>query len=253
MKFKIGMLAALAALAFPFAAQAQNTNSYESLNVSCESGAECSDFGVNFQEEGNKVAQTRRTRTRRTRSSSSDSKAFAGATLGVFFPSEIDDSIIDPGTGFGGSIFGGYKFTDLIAAEAEASLAFGGSDFEEPGGDEIDGSYTLFSLLVGPRFTYTIDETNDRSLYVFATPSIGFGVIDIGDDVGDLIEDAGTDSSGSGFAIQGKIGAGYPVSDKLDIIGQAKYTNIFSAIEVADGDDEGIDSFAIEAGASYNF
>ena len=168
MKLKISILVALAVIAFPFAAQAQDTNSYESLNVSCESGAECSDFGVNFKQEGDTVAQTRRTRTRRTRRSSDDSKAFVGGTLGVFFPSEIDDSIIDPGTGFGGSVFGGYKFTDLIAAEAEASLAFGGSDDEDVNGNEVDGSYTLFTLLVGPRFTYTIDQGNDRSFYVFS-------------------------------------------------------------------------------------
>jgi len=252
MKFKITMLAALAVLAIPFAAQAQETQSYESLKVSCESGAECQDFGVNFQQ-GDEVAQTRRTRTRRTRRSSSDSKAFAGATLGLSFPGEIDDSIIDPGTGFGGSIFGGYNFTDLISAEAEASLGFGSNDEEVAGGQEIDGSYTLFTIFVGPRFTYTIDKGNDRSPYVFATPSIGFGALNIGDDVGDRIEDAGTDSSGGGFGIQGKIGAGYPVSDKLDLIGQAKYSRIFSIVEVADGDDEGLGTFGIDAGLSYKF
>ena len=252
MKFKTTVLAVIAALAFPFAAQAQDTQSYESLNVSCESGAECSDFGVNFQE-GEEVAQTRRTRTRRTRRRSSDSKAFAGATLGLSFPGEIDDSIIDPGTGFGGSIFGGYKFTDLISAEAEASLAFGGNDFEVAGGDEIDGSYTLFTLLVGPRFTYSVNKSNDKSFYVFATPSIGFGSLNIGDDVGDQIEDAGGDSSGSGLALQGKVGAGYPISDKLDLIGQAKYSRILSIVEVADGDDEGLGTFGIDAGISYKF
>ena len=51
MKFKISLLAALLVAAFPFAAKADDTNSYESLKVSCASGAECGDFGVNFQEE----------------------------------------------------------------------------------------------------------------------------------------------------------------------------------------------------------
>ena len=262
MKFKISILAALAAIAFPVAAQAQDTNGYDSLKVSCESGAECSDFGVNFQEQGDTVAQTRRTRTRRTRSSS-DSKIYLGGTLGLFFPSDVEDTVIDPGTGLGGSVYGGYKFTDLISADAEALLAFGGNDIDDvtstaagiPATEEIDGAYTLFSVFLNPRFTYTFDKGNDKSPYVFASPGVGIGRINIRGDVGDEIDDADGDSSGSGFALQGKIGGGYPFTDKLDVIGQARYANIFNVVERpqlgGNTEDEGISYFGIELGLNY--
>ena len=264
MKLKISILAALAAIAFPVAAQAQDTNGYDSLNVSCESGAECSDFGVNFQEQGDTVAQTRRTRTRRTRSSN-DSKIYVGGTLGLFLPGEIDDyevevedtfQQVDPGTGFGGSLYGGYKFTDLISVDAEGLLYFGNAD-------PLDGSYTSLGFFVNPRFTYTLDKTNDKSIYLFASPGIGIGNINFGGDTGDLLEEEeDIDDSGTGFAIQGKVGAGYPITEKLDIIGQARYTNIFSVVDVpevaADGqltgesDSKSLGTFGIELGVNYD-
>jgi opacity protein-like surface antigen len=269
MNIKTAVLAIILATGFPLAAQAQDTKDYESLKVSCQSGVECNNFKVNFQEQGDKIAQTRRTRTRRTRSSSSsvDSKYYVGGTLGVFFPSEIDDfnvavtaggdttlQQVDPGTGFGGSIYGGYKFSDLISADAEALLYFGNAD-------PLDGSYSSFGFFVGPRFTYTLDETNDQSLYIFASPGIGVGNVNFGGDLGDAL---GDDDSGTGFALQAKAGVGYPVSDKIDIIGQARYTNIFSVVDVpevgengtvvqGETESKGLDAFGIELGAQYKF
>lgn len=270
MNIKTTVLAIILATGFPLAAQAQETNGHESLKVSCQSGGECNNFDVNFQGQGDEIAQTgrtRRTRTRRTRSSSVDSKYYVGGTLGLFFPSEIDDfnvrvtangnttlQQVDPGTGFGGSIYGGYKFSDLISADAEALLYFGNAD-------PLDGSYSSFNFFVGPRFTYTLDETNDQSLYIFASPGIGVGNVNFGGDLGDAL---GDDDSGTGFALQAKAGVGYPVSDKIDIIGQARYTNIFGVVDVpevgnngnvVEGETEskGLDAFGIELGAQYKF
>ena len=265
MKFKISLLAALLVAAFPLSAKAQDTNSYDSLKVSCDSGSECSDFGVNFQEEGDQVAQTRRTRTRRSRRGDSDSKIYVGGTLGLFLPGDIDDyqvevedtfQEVEPGTGFGGSIYGGYKFTEQISVDAEGLLSFGNAD-------PLDGSYTSFGFFVNPRYTYTLNEANDKSIYLFASPGIGVGNINFNGDTGDLLEDEDIDDSGTGFAIQGKIGAGYPVTEKLDIIGQARYTNIFSVVDVpevaANGvltgetDSESLGTFGLELGVNYKF
>lgn len=269
LNIKTTVLAIILATGLPLAAQAQETNGHENLKVSCQSGGECNDFNVNFNEQGDEIAQTRRTRTRRTRSTSSsvDSKYYVGGTLGLFFPSEIDDfnvsvtangnttlQQVDPGTGFGGSIYGGYKFTDLISADAEALLYFGNAD-------PLDGSYSSFNFFVGPRFTYTLDETNEQSLYIFASPGIGVGNVNFGGDLGDAL---GDDDSGTGFALQAKAGVGYPVSDKIDIIGQARYTNVFGVVDVpqvgengtvvpGETESKGLDAFGIEIGAQYKF
>ena len=254
MKIKTAILALLL-LSIPAVARAENVEDSQNLQVGCNSGAECNNFDVIYQQnENDEIAQ--RTRTRRTRRRGSDQKIYAGGTLGVFFPSDIDDTIIEPDTGFGGSIYGGYKFTDLISADAEVVLAFGGNDFEDITGADLDGSYTLFGFFLNPRFTYSFDQNSDRSFYVFASPGIGIGSISIGDEVGDRIEDNGGEDSGSGFAIQGKIGAGYPISNSIDIVGQARYINIFDVAEVPqDGDveEESINSFSIELGANFKF
>ncbi|WP_158260613.1 outer membrane beta-barrel protein [Pleurocapsa sp. CCALA 161] len=268
LNIKTAVLAIILATGFPLAAQAQDTKDYESLKVSCQSGVECNNFNVNLQEQGDEIAQTRRTRTRRTRSSSSsvDSKYYVGGTLGIFFPSEIDNfnvpvtaggnttlQRVNPGTGFGGSIYGGYNFSELISADAEALIYFGNAD-------PLDGSYRSFNFFVGPKFTYTLDKTNDQSLYIFASPGIGVGNVNFGGDLGDAL----SDDSGTGFALQVKAGVGYPVSDKVDIIGQARYTNIFGAFDVpqigengtvvqGETDSKGVDAFGLQIGAQYNF
>ncbi len=267
MNIKTIVLATILATGIPVAVQAQETNDLQNYQVSCNANSECSNLKVNYEQEGDQVAQVRRTRTRRTRSSSLDSKYYAGATIGAFFPSQIDNynipvtssgvtalQQVDPGTGFGGSIYGGYKFTDKISADVEG-LIYGGN------ADPLDGSYTSFGLFVNPRYTYTLDPENNKSIYLFASPGIGVGNVNFGGDLGDAL---GDNDSGTGFAIQGKVGAGYPVSDKIDLIGQARYTNIFSAVDVpqvgANGtvvsgetDSKGFSTFGIEVGANYNF
>lgn len=268
MNIKTAVLAIILATGLPVAVQAQDVNDYENYRVACDSGAECNDFQVNYeQSDGDKVAQTRRTRPRRTRSSSLDSKYYVGGTLGAFFPSEIDDfqvgvvgpgnvtnlETVDPGAGFGGSVYGGYQFSELIGADIEA-FVFGG------GAEPFDSSYTSYGFFINPRFTYTIDPNNDRSIYVFASPGIGLAGVNFGDDLSDALGD--DSDSGTGFALQVKAGAGYPVSDSIDIIAQARYFNAFSAIEttqfgqggtVSETEDKGFNAFSIEAGANFKF
>ena len=261
MKVKTTILAILLALA-PMAVRAQDADSsYENYQVGCNSGAECNDFEVNYQDE---VAQrTRDRRIRRTRSTD-DKKIYAGATIGIFFPSEIDDldigivsgevtdlETVDPGTGFGGSIYGGYKFTDSISADVEGFVFTGDAD-------PLDSSYTSYGFFVNPRYTYTFDEYN--GVYVFASPGIGVAGVDFGDEISDA--PGAEDASGAGFALQAKIGAGYPVSDTIDIIGQARYFNAFNAVEttqfgaageVSQTEDKDFSSFSIEAGVNVKF
>ena len=262
MKIKTTMLAVLLALA-PVAVRAQDVDSYENYQVGCNSGAECNSFEVNYQ--GDEVAQgrTRNRRTRRTRGSD-DKKIYVGGTLGIFFPSEVEDfeigivsgdvtdlETVDPGTGFGGSVYGGYKFTDSISADVEG-FVFGGD------ADPLDSSYTSYGFFINPRFTYTFDEAN--GVYVFASPGIGIAGVNFGDEIGDA--EGVEEDSGTGFALQAKVGAGYPVSDSLDIIGQARYFNAFSAIEttqfgaggvVSETEDQDFSSFSLEAGVNFKF
>lgn len=259
MNIKTVLLATLVS-AFPVAVQAQDLDNYQ---VGCDSGAECNDFKANYGQQadaGNEVSQ--RTRTRRTRSTN-DSKYYVGATIGVFFPSEIDNlevpaivndvgsiQAVDPGTGFGGSLYGGYKFSEYISADVEGFVFFGDAD-------PLDSSYTSYGFFVNPRFTYTFDDTGNslEGVYVFASPGIGLAGIDFGEDIGDAL---GDNDSGTGFALQIKAGAGYPVSDKIDIIGQARYLYAFSAFEVdrtvgqvTETEDQDFDAFSIELGVNY--
>jgi hypothetical protein len=260
MKIKTTMLAVLLALA-PVAVRAQDVDNYENYQVGCNA-AECNNFEVNYQED--EVAQrTRNRRTRRTRSTD-DKKVYVGGTLGIFFPGQIDGfdigivsgqttdlQTVDPGTGFGGSVYGGYKFSEYIGADVEG-FVFGGD------ADPLNSSYTSYGFFVNPRFTYTFDRAN--GVYVFASPGIGVAGVDFGNEISDA--EGVKDASGAGFALQAKVGAGYPVSDSLDIIGQARYFNAFNAIEttqfgaggvVSQTEDQDFSSFSIEAGVNFKF
>lgn len=265
MKLKTVILSALL-IAIPVGVRAQDVDTYENYQVGCDSSAECNGFDVNYTEsDSDKVAQTRRTRTRRSRGSGVDNKYYAGGTLGIFFPSEIDDfdinvssgivndlQTVDPGTGFGGSIYGGYNFSERIGVDVEG-FVFGGDS------DPLDSSYTSYGFFVNPRFTYALD-FNERSFYVFGSPGIGIAGVDFGDEISDA--SGVEDGSGAGFALQAKLGVGYPVSDTVDIIAQGRYFYAFDVIETvqfgqagvgSETEDKGFDAFSIEAGVNVKF
>ena len=236
MNLKTSILAALAVVALPLAAQAQDTNSYESLNVSCESGAECADFGVSFSEDGDKVAQTRRTRTRRSRRGSSDSKVYAGGNLGVFFPGEDG---LDAAFGLGAKA--GYKFSDLIAAEIEGLGFFGGTEVDDLG-------YNILGVAANAVFTFPFGD-DEKSVYGFAGPGLGFARLGLSGDVADDLDDDGFDTSETGFLFQVKGGVGYPVADKIDLIGQVRYLSV----SIDDDFDNDADGFSFDVGANFKF
>jgi hypothetical protein len=230
MNIKTTLLAALLVLT-PVAVRAQDADNYESYRVSCNSGAECNDFDVNYQED--EVAQrTRNRRTRRTRAA--DTKYYVGGNIAPFFPFDGDLDI-----GFGGGIFGGYKFTDNISAEVEIFDYFGGTETDDLG-------YNNFGATANGVYRYYIDQRNPQSLYVFGGLGVGIGVASATGDVADDLDDAGVDTSETGFLVQGKGGVGYPVTDKIDAFAQTKFFNIFIDGEDADG-------LAIDVGATYKF
>ncbi len=228
MNIKTIALATILVTGIPVAVQAQETNDLQNYQVSCNANSECNNLKVNYEQEGDRVAQTRRTRTRRTRSSSVDSKYYAGGNLGILFPS--GDGL---DTGFGGAAKFGYNFTENIAAEVEGLGFFGGTEVD-------DLSYNILGLAANGVYKYPFDATNDKSLYGFGGVGIGIGRVDASGDA------APDNSDETGFLFQGKAGVGYPIAEKIDVFGQGRYLNLSV-------DDVDADGFTIEAGANYNF
>ena len=238
MNIKTIALATILATGIPVAVQAQETNDIQNYQVSCNANSECSNFKVNYETEGDQVAQTRRTRTRRTRSSSVDSKYYVGGNLGLYFPSDVD-------TGFGGAAKFGYNFTENASAEIEGLGLFGGTDID-------DANYNVLGIAANGVYKYPFDANNDKSIFGFGGAGIGLGRVALTGDAVDAAEEAAEadglefDSSETGFLFQGKLGVGYPVTEKIDVFGQGRYVNIS-----VDGDSG--DFFGIEAGANYSF
>ena len=241
MNLKTVILSALL-IAIPVGVRAQDVDTYENYQVACDAGAECDSFNVNYIEsDSDKVAQTRRTRTRRTRSSGVDNKYYAGGNLGVFFPF-IDDTDV----GFGLSGLFGYRFTNNISAELEVLDYFGGSEIDDLG-------YNIFGVSANGVYRYYFDAGNFDNLYAFGGVGVGFGIGSSTGDVADDLDDAGIDTSETGFLLQGKAGIGYPLNEKVDLFGQARYLNVF-----VDGDDlggfsEDFDGLSVDVGATYKF
>jgi hypothetical protein len=190
--------------------------------------------GFNVEEEESDLTPSRRTRTRRTRSSSLDSKYYAGGNLGLYLP--FTDGL-DAGIGFGGLF--GYKVNKNISAELELYNARGGTETDDLG-------YNEFNVSANGVYRYYFDSDSSKSLYAFGGLGLGFGIISATGDVADEAEDNGADTSDSGFLLQSKVGVGYPLTDKIDLYGQTRYTNVF-----VDGDDANGLSFDI--GGTYNF
>jgi hypothetical protein len=211
MNIKTSILAALFVTTLPLVAQAQNAENYDNYKVACESGADCNDFDANYEEADG---------------SSSDKKLYGGGNLGLAFPGDNAD------VGFGLSGLGGYNFTKNIAAEIEVFDYFGGTDADDLGYNFLGGSANAV-------YKYAFG-SDDKSPYAFGGIGLGIGrVTATGDDAPD-------DSGESGFLLQGKVGAGYPVTDAVDLTGQLRYFDIN-----IDGDNG--DAFAVDAGARFNF
>ena len=252
MNWKISFATALLVATLPVSVRGQEANKYQGFQVSCNDRVKCD--GVNRQQQD--ITQTRKIQPPIP---NRDSKFYGGGTLGVFFPSEIENTDIDPSTGFGGSIYGGYKFNNFISVDTEFLIFSGDSDVET-----VDGSFTSWSIFLNPRFTYAFNQNSERSPYIFASPGVGFGRGSLGGDVADTIEEVNDgDTSGDGLAIQAKAGIGFPISDRVDLIGQARYTNIFgvsedvpeleNGIPTGETEDRDISTFGVEFGLNFKF
>jgi hypothetical protein len=275
MNIKITALALMLAIGFPIAAQAQNTNGFDNnvqapsqpdvnvqtpsqpgVNVQTPSqpgfevqtpSATPSESDVNFQEQNDELTENRRTRTRRTRTTSSslDSKYYAGGNLGLFVPFNGDNSDDDIGIEFGGLF--GYKVNKNISAELELFNARGGSDVDDLG-------YSVFGASANGVYRYYFNPDNSKSLYAFGGLGLGFGTLSATGDVADEAEDDGVDTSKTGFLLQTKAGVGYPLTDNLDLFGQARYANVFIGEEDdIEGSGEDGNGISFDLGATYNF
>lgn len=238
MKIKTLVLGSLLAFCMPFAAEAQMTTesseSYENYQVSCSpnsenydpTNAECDAFDVNYEAEStdnSEYSQRRSRRSRRSRSGDDVRKPYAGASLGIFFPED------DLETGFGGSIFGGYKFTPYISGEGEFLAYFGGID-NIPENSIFDDNFSVLGFLANARFEYPFNQEKSNSPVGFIAPGIGLAIAD------------GAGDSDTEFAFQIKGGVSFPVKEKLDVFGQGRYINIDS-----------FDTVSIEGGVKFGF
>ena len=198
------------------------------------------------------ISQLRR--ERRTRGDELK-RIYLGGSVGLFLPSDSDEiefanddfnfDSVDSDSGFGGSIYAGYKLNPFLSADLEL-FAFTGN--AEP----FDSDYTSVGIFINPRYTLPLSGNPNAGLYVFASPGIGIAGVGFGDDIEDQISEDGLNT---GVAIQLKAGAGLPLSESIDVFGQARYFNAFNVYEISgvDDDDEeqGFSSFSLEAGLNF--
>ncbi len=234
-KIKTLVLGSLLAFCLPLAAEAQMTSetseSYENYQISCNSNSEyydptnpeCDSFDVNYEADSestgyDEYSQRRTRRSRRSSSTDDVKKPYAGASLGIFFPEGNAE------TGFGGSIFGGYKFTPYVSGEAEFLAFFGGLDVAAPDGDD---NYSILGFLANAKFEYPFNQSNSKSPVGFVAPGIGLARAEAG----------GTDTE---FAFQIKAGVEFPMKEKYDLFAQGRYINI-----------DDFDTFSVEGGIKF--
>jgi len=235
MKIKTALLASVLLAGLPIAAQAQSTESYDNYQVSCETGVDCNNFDVNYEQPEADGEVSQRTRTRRVRRSSDFKKLYIGGTLGL---AELGDGA---DIGFGASLLGGYRITKNIGAELEIYDYLGGTDSDDLG-------YNYLGILANGSFRIPFGQ-DSQSIYAFVSPGIGFGRLGFTGDDADDADDAGFDTSASGFLVQLKGGVGYPISDSLNVFGQVRYNNLF--ISDFNGDDDDEDAVTFDLGLTF--
>ena len=172
---------------------------------------------------------------------------YAGIVLGVYFPDIDEDRAffegndVETDTGIGSSLFGGIKFNRYLGIDLELGAFTGDvdSDLDE------DENYTFGGLFLNPRFTLPLSDKKN-SLGLFLSPGLGISQLatSIEDEVDDfdrttIIEDE------SRFTWQIKGGISVPVSRKLSVLGQLRYTSQTG--------DNAIDYFGTELGAKFDF
>ena len=270
-------LAMAIVLGFSLSTKAEETQTYETLEISCNPflsyglNSEC-DRNLAVESETDLVAQTRRGRRRKSKVQG----YYGGFSLGVGFPSgELDFGDIpdiefsDPeyDTTFLGSLFGGIKFTKSISADLEFLLALGGvdsdslengfNDFAAASGVEgslsTDGDFSAFAFYINPRFELPLSKSGNFNVYI--TPGIGLSQTNVNFEavsnfpaLGDQNLNIDQDASRTGVTFQIKGGASIALSDTIGAFAQARYTTL-----PTDDDFDSINIFGADAGLKFNF
>lgn len=172
---------------------------------------------------------------------SNDQGFYLGGTLGLFFPDfNYNRSVdLDTDNGFGGSAFLGYQFTRQWAVDLDVVLFGGNSNITNRQlGVDLDGDYSIFSVLVGPRFMIPLgDQNQDTGFSLFLSPGIGLGKVNV--NIGNR------DSSQTTFAFQVKGGFGYKFTPQVELLLQGRYLSLTG--------DEDFNSFSPELGLRFLF
>jgi hypothetical protein len=254
MKIKTLILAVILSWGIPLAAKAQSKNP-AAYPTSCDSQCDRLKVSQNNTTSNIEVAddydtgQTPRSERYSNGNQSLTKKIYAGGTLGAFFVSELDGieiieedldvDAIDPDTGFGGSIYAGYRLSHILGADIEGYLFGGGAEPE-------NSNFSSAGLFVNPRFFLPLGSNSLKAPYVFASPGIGIVGIGFGDEIDDIAEDPD-----SAFAFQIKAGAGLPLSESFDVIGQIRYVNALGIYQEQNGDDGNLSTVGLEAGLNF--
>lgn len=251
MKIKTIMLAILLSCGIPLAAKAESPEN-SNARLSCE--GQCESLNLSQNNSLTQIADSfdegrdlRRSSVGGNRSLTK--RIYAGGTLGVFFVSELDGieiieedldlDAIDPNTGFGGSLFAGYRFSHILGADIEGYI-FGGSAEPE------DSNFSSLGLFINPRLFLPLGSNSLKAPYLFASPGVGIVGIGFGDEIDDIVEDPD-----SAFAFQLKAGAGLPLSESFDVIGQIRYVNAQNIYPEENGDEGNLSTVGLEVG--FNF
>ncbi|MCC0177561.1 porin family protein [Waterburya agarophytonicola K14] len=251
MKIKTIILAVLLSWGIPLAAKAESQDNSD-YQVSCQS--QCDRFKLSQNNTFPQIAdsydggQTPRGRSLRGNPSLTK-RIYAGGTLGIFFVSELDGieiieqdldiDAIDPNTGFGGSLFAGYRFSHILGADLEGYIFGGGAEPE-------DSNFSSAGLFVNPRFFLPLGSNSLKAPYLFASPGVGIVGIGFGEEIDDITEDPDT-----AFAFQLKAGAGLPISESFDVIGQIRYVNAQNIYREENGEDSNLSTVGLEVGLNF--
>ena len=274
MKIRTTTLVSILTVSFPVTVTAQNIESSDKYQISCEMSRECSNFDVMLQQPKVDSEVTQRTRTSRTRENNRRAKVYLGGTLGLTFPGELDEletfdgfdfingesvpinvEAVDPGTGYIGSLFAGFNFTDSFGSDLELFLFAGGAD------PVVDSFYLGLGLFANARYTFIFNQDNSKSPYAYVSPGIGLIYAYLSEEIEDNligdVDDGVTGIEATGIGLQLKVGVGLPLSETFHFFGQARYFNGLNIFEVEEfnqnSESQGFSSFGLEAGISLNF
>jgi opacity protein-like surface antigen len=306
--FKNASIAAALVFGLAQTAQADQNNNYQDLYISCNPAIDqASKLNCSFNPQPTEIQQGSDTQiaqgTRGRRRKSKVDGYYGGFSLGAISPSggiEVvgdptlpgleDPSDIDYSTGFAGSIFGGVKFNEIIAAELEFLLGLGsgdtdgfnsefqdfisslrdsveGTDVDLTGGLEAESDYSAFAIYASPRFNLPISE----KFSVFISPGVGLSQTNINlktetdlsvsgegvtaEDQADFDQQIASanqdvDQSTTGISFKVKAGAEFQISDSIEIFGQASYVTLPVNDDITA---DSLNSLLAQGGLIFNF